>query len=243
MFWVFAFPVLLACALGLAFRNQGAPDVLVGVLRGGAVPHTDDGLDARARQGRARARRRSCRSRRRVAQRRDSPPRGAWRAGHLRTRPEPAGKPRQPLRRGRRAADARGPSGRIAGRGPARDGAGLALHRLGGARAARHEHHGHGHVERRVLGGQLARAQAAQAPHRHADAATRLPACRRWRRASSSWCWKWACCSGSRCPCSASRSMAHGCCWRRSACLARWRSRGSACSWRAGRRRSRACRA
>ena len=41
VFWVFAFPVLLACALGLAFRNQGAPDVLVGVLRSGAVPHTD----------------------------------------------------------------------------------------------------------------------------------------------------------------------------------------------------------
>lgn len=35
VFWVFAFPVLLACALGLAFRNQGTPDVLVGVLRQG----------------------------------------------------------------------------------------------------------------------------------------------------------------------------------------------------------------
>lgn len=35
VFWVFAFPVLLACALGLAFRNQGTPDVLVGVLREG----------------------------------------------------------------------------------------------------------------------------------------------------------------------------------------------------------------
>jgi ABC-type multidrug transport system permease subunit len=34
LFWVFAFPVLLACALGLAFRSQGAPDVLVGVLAG-----------------------------------------------------------------------------------------------------------------------------------------------------------------------------------------------------------------
>ena len=41
VFWVFAFPVLLACALGLAFRNQGAPDVLVGVLRGGAAPHAE----------------------------------------------------------------------------------------------------------------------------------------------------------------------------------------------------------
>jgi len=36
VFWVFAFPVLLACALGLAFRSQGTPDVLVAVLRTGA---------------------------------------------------------------------------------------------------------------------------------------------------------------------------------------------------------------
>lgn len=34
VFWVFAFPVMLSCALGLAFRNQGTPDVLVGVLQG-----------------------------------------------------------------------------------------------------------------------------------------------------------------------------------------------------------------
>jgi ABC transporter DrrB family efflux protein len=34
VFWVFAFPVLLACALGLAFRSQGQPDVLAGVLAG-----------------------------------------------------------------------------------------------------------------------------------------------------------------------------------------------------------------
>lgn len=34
VFWVFAFPVLLTCALGLAFRSQNAPDVLVGVLSG-----------------------------------------------------------------------------------------------------------------------------------------------------------------------------------------------------------------
>ena len=32
VFWVFAFPVLLACALGLAFRSQGPPEVLAGVL-------------------------------------------------------------------------------------------------------------------------------------------------------------------------------------------------------------------
>lgn len=41
VFWVFAFPVLLSCALGLAFRDRGEPDVLVGVLRGGE-PHAED---------------------------------------------------------------------------------------------------------------------------------------------------------------------------------------------------------
>ncbi|HTV02158.1 MAG TPA: ABC transporter permease [Luteitalea sp.] len=38
VFWVFAFPVLLSCALGVAFRNQGPPDVLVGVLQQGPAP-------------------------------------------------------------------------------------------------------------------------------------------------------------------------------------------------------------
>ena len=37
VFWVFAFPVLLSCALGLAFRDQGTPDVLVGVLQSPAT--------------------------------------------------------------------------------------------------------------------------------------------------------------------------------------------------------------
>ena len=34
VFWVFAFPVLLAFALGLAFRNKGPEPVAVGVLDG-----------------------------------------------------------------------------------------------------------------------------------------------------------------------------------------------------------------
>lgn len=49
VFWVFAFPVLLACALGLAFRNQGTPDVLVGVLREGdaaAIASVEQALTA-----------------------------------------------------------------------------------------------------------------------------------------------------------------------------------------------------
>src|SRR5690606_18563808 len=32
LFWVFAFPVLLACALGIAFGTQQTPAVLAGVL-------------------------------------------------------------------------------------------------------------------------------------------------------------------------------------------------------------------
>jgi ABC-2 type transport system permease protein len=36
LFWVFAFPVLLACALGVAFGSQRAPEVLVGVIDGGS---------------------------------------------------------------------------------------------------------------------------------------------------------------------------------------------------------------
>lgn len=39
VFWVFAFPVLMTLALGVAFRNQRAQDVVVGVLRSeGAAP-------------------------------------------------------------------------------------------------------------------------------------------------------------------------------------------------------------
>ncbi|MFN0149425.1 MAG: ABC transporter permease [bacterium] len=39
VFWVFAFPVLMTLALGVAFRNQRPQDVVVGVLRGdGAAP-------------------------------------------------------------------------------------------------------------------------------------------------------------------------------------------------------------
>jgi ABC-2 type transport system permease protein len=34
MFWVFGFPIVLAAALGLAFRNRGPSPVAVGVLRG-----------------------------------------------------------------------------------------------------------------------------------------------------------------------------------------------------------------
>ena len=44
LFWVFAFPVLLACALGLAFRSQGRPDVIAGVLSGPGAAAVEQAL-------------------------------------------------------------------------------------------------------------------------------------------------------------------------------------------------------
>ena len=32
MFWVFAFPVIMTCALGIAFRSRGAEPVIAGVV-------------------------------------------------------------------------------------------------------------------------------------------------------------------------------------------------------------------
>ena len=34
VFWVFAFPVIMTCALGVAFRSRGAEPVIVGVVGG-----------------------------------------------------------------------------------------------------------------------------------------------------------------------------------------------------------------
>ena len=34
VFWVFVFPILMACALGVAFRSRGDQPIVVGVLDG-----------------------------------------------------------------------------------------------------------------------------------------------------------------------------------------------------------------
>ena len=41
LFWVFAFPVLMTLALGVAFRGGAATEVRVGVVRDGAAPAAD----------------------------------------------------------------------------------------------------------------------------------------------------------------------------------------------------------
>ena len=43
VFWVFAFPVIMTCALGIAFRSRGSEPVIVGVVAGdgdGPIRHT-----------------------------------------------------------------------------------------------------------------------------------------------------------------------------------------------------------
>jgi ABC-type multidrug transport system permease subunit len=46
VFWVFAFPVVLALALGLAFRNKGPEQVQVGVVEGAGAAGTSAALEA-----------------------------------------------------------------------------------------------------------------------------------------------------------------------------------------------------
>ena len=46
VFWVFAFPVIMTCALGIAFRSRGAEPVVVGLVEGAGVERVADALDA-----------------------------------------------------------------------------------------------------------------------------------------------------------------------------------------------------
>jgi len=49
LFWVFIFPVLLALALGIAFRSGGVEEVAVGVHRGDGAERIERALDAAGR--------------------------------------------------------------------------------------------------------------------------------------------------------------------------------------------------
>ena len=46
VFWVFAFPILLAFALGLAFKNRGPENVKIGVLNTAGAPEVRVALDS-----------------------------------------------------------------------------------------------------------------------------------------------------------------------------------------------------
>ena len=46
VFWVFAFPVIMTCALGIAFRSRGAEPVIVGVVEQAGAAELRQALDA-----------------------------------------------------------------------------------------------------------------------------------------------------------------------------------------------------
>ena len=243
VFWVFAFPIIMTCALGIAFRSRGAEPVIVGVAD---------------RPARTRSSRRSsepaaspCAGSRRTDVERGAarrPRAGRRRAGHaadVSLRRGARGEPGRAARRRRTRCSARpaAPTRSRRVEQPVRDRR-LALHRLARARPARHEHHGHRHVGRRLRDRPGADAQAAEAAGRHADARVALPAV---ARAAAGWC-----SSRSRSSCSsASAWLAFGVpSTARSAALAvrrarsaRWRSAASACWSPAARGRSKRCRA
>jgi len=49
VFWVFAFPVIMTCALGIAFRSRGAEPVIVGVVEQAGAPALRQALEASGR--------------------------------------------------------------------------------------------------------------------------------------------------------------------------------------------------
>ena len=175
LFWVFVFPILMACALGVAFRARGDEPVVVGVVGGaGAQQVTDDpgsarrGVTVRA-LGAGEIARALQRADVQVVVEPGTPP-----VYHL----DPT---RAESRLARRTVDdllqrAAGRVGRLCGARGADRGDRVALHRLAAARPAGHEHHEHGPLGPGLLDRPGAHAQAAQAAHRLAHAPARLPA-------------------------------------------------------------------
>ena len=173
IFWVFVFPLLMALALGIAFRSPSEAPVAVAVEPGVGAAELVDILSAHEsveivpvasrRDGdRAARRARACRRR-------------ARRSAAVPLRPDPAGEPAGAPDRRRPAAARRGPQGCLDRPRRGRHRHRQPLHRLADSRSARNEHHGDRHVGRRIHAGGAAHPQAAQAADRDADAAPPVP--------------------------------------------------------------------
>ena len=184
VFWVFAFPVIMTCALGIAFRSRGAEPVIVGVVeQAGDEPIAQRARAARRLHGAALA---AGRRRSRAARR---PGAGGGGAGHAADVSLRRGARREPggaAGRRRGAAARRRPRRRVHAARAADRCRRLALHRLARARPARHEHHEHRPVGRRLLDRPGAHAQAAEAAGGDADVARRIPGLARAQPPASS---------------------------------------------------------
>ncbi len=175
LFWVFAFPILMALVLGFAFRDRPPDPVPVGVLAGPRRPGSlrRSAVPARSSRSPTRIARRGWRpcapERSRCSSRTPTPssttstrrgPTRAWRASRSTTRSSArAGR----LRPGAAARDARPREG-------------LALHRLPASGNPRAEPHGHRDLGHRLLDRQRAPEKDPEAPGRDSDAQVRLPA-------------------------------------------------------------------
>ena len=174
LFWMFVFPVIMAIALGIAFPSRTTDTVIVAVVDG---PH-------------AAATAQALRSAAGIEVRLLAPGEieTAVRRASMQIVVEPGPPPtyrydpaRAESRLARRVVDdvLQRAGGRRDAWTPARRGRGVCgfpLHRLAGARAARHDDHADRPLGRRLLDRAVAHAQAAEAPRRHADAPQRLPA-------------------------------------------------------------------
>ena len=238
VFWVFAFPVLMTLALGVAFRTTKPADVNAGVLK-----QTSGASDGNAAATQADAMAKTLTDAGGIRVRVLSPPEAevALRNGVVAVLVVPGNSADVSLRcesprespctsDDRRGAAARGgASGRVDGDRSAGRDARLTLHRLADARPARHEHHGHGPVEHWLFGGDGAHAQAAEALDGDADAARLLLVVASARAA-------WFPRPRSRraavlrmARVRRDRRRARCCCCPGSVCSARFRSRASAC--------------
>ena len=185
IFWVFAFPIIMTCALGMAFRSSGEEPVIVGVVQtpgseatcaaleraGGFTvrPIAPDDIERAVRDGRAPV---------------------VVDAGHAAVVPLRRGARREPggaARRRRGAAAGGRAARRLSAGGASGRSDWLALHRLARPRPPRHEHHEHGPVGRRLLDCHGAHEEAAQAARRDADVAHRTISCLTCSTGSSSW--------------------------------------------------------
>ena len=240
LFWGFVFPVLMVCALGLAFRAAGAatdPD------RGRAGPggrRTRPGAGLGCAAGRARSVGAGDVERllRNGTVHLVIVP-GADADLPLRPRA-----PRDPARAARRRpGPAAGPRAhrRVHASRRHRGAGGLALRRLAGAGPAGHEHHGQRDVGHRLRHRAGPHEEAAEAVGRHADAPARLPAVVSCLARDLRCCWRHSPSSASACWCSARPSTATSSRLEASASWA-WRPSGAWACWsRAVRRPSKRC--
>ena len=182
LFWVFGFPIVLAFALGIAFKNRGPGELRIGVARGAGDSAAARILEAAPGLTSVRAGQRGRAAG--IAHRSRRAGRRAGRRPGVPLRLDADREPSRAARGGRRAAARSGPHRPRRGARRSHHRARVALHRLPHPRPARDEPDGERVVGGGILGGAGADQGPAQAVPRDADAQGRTTCCRTCSRAS-----------------------------------------------------------